>query len=177
MTQPHRHAVPRTVTDVLLWLLATDVAAAHRPHPDRPGRCANLRCTGQAHPCPPACDAHRACRSATRPGLLARGRASVATPAATTAARFAGWFRPARPLTPLPRPIPAPTGETYQCPPPRNAQRARRATNRPTLLAFGHARVAAPAAAAATRFAGWFHSTTARPTPPQQRPAPAPRAA
>ncbi|MBM0260106.1 hypothetical protein JNW89_28855, partial [Micromonospora sp. 4G55] len=54
MTQPHRRAVPRAVTDVLLWLLATDVAAAHQSHPDQPHRWANLRCTGQAYPCPPA---------------------------------------------------------------------------------------------------------------------------
>ncbi|MBM0255759.1 hypothetical protein [Micromonospora sp. 4G55] len=100
MTQPHRRAVPRTVTDVLLWLLATDVAAAHQPHPAQPGRCANLRCAGQAYPCPPARDAHRAYQAATNPPLPARGRAQVATP--TTAARFAGWFRPTRTVVAAP---------------------------------------------------------------------------
>ncbi|MFG3302928.1 hypothetical protein [Micromonospora chersina] len=68
MQLPHRHAVPRAVTDVLLWLLATDVAAAHHAQPDQPGRCANLRCTGLAYPCPPALDANRACQVAARPG-------------------------------------------------------------------------------------------------------------
>ncbi|MBQ0896759.1 hypothetical protein KBX37_27325 [Micromonospora sp. U56] len=97
MSEPHRRAIPRTVTDVLLWLLATDVAAAHQPQPDAPGRCANLRCTGQAYPCPPARDAHRARQASTRPTLPARGRARVAAPAA----RFAGWFRPT-PAQPTP---------------------------------------------------------------------------
>ncbi|GAB3186715.1 hypothetical protein FHX75_111344 [Micromonospora palomenae] len=109
MTQPHRHAVSRTVTDVLLWLLATDVAAAHQPHPEQPDRCANLRCTGQPYPCPPARDAHRACQAANRPRLLAHGRARVTAPAAGgAAARFAGWFRPTRPVTPSPLSMPYP---------------------------------------------------------------------
>ncbi|MGC5022795.1 hypothetical protein [Micromonospora sp. DT47] len=107
MSQPHRRAVPRTVTDVLLWLLAADVAAAHLPDPDRPDRCANLRCTREAYPCPPARDAQRACRAATRPTLLARGRAQVITPVAATAARFVGWFRSTRPST-TPSHLPAP---------------------------------------------------------------------
>ncbi|SCG38072.1 hypothetical protein GA0070614_0470 [Micromonospora coxensis] len=98
---PHRRAVPRTVSDVLLWLLAADVTAAHQPHPDQPGRCANLRCAGEAYPCPPARDAQRARQTADRPVLQARGRARVAAPAAAVA-RFAGWFhsttsRPAPP--------------------------------------------------------------------------------
>ncbi|MEV0810950.1 hypothetical protein [Micromonospora sp. NPDC050200] len=106
MTPPHRRAIPRTVTDVLLWLLATDVAAAHLPDHDRPGRCANLRCTGEAYPCPPARDAHRARQTATRPGLPARGQARVTAPA-TTATRFAGWFRPTRPQSTR-RAVPSP---------------------------------------------------------------------
>ncbi|SCG77728.1 hypothetical protein [Micromonospora inositola] len=97
MSQPHRRTVPPHVTDVLLWLLATDVAAQHLPDPDRPGHCANLRCHKETYPCPPAGDAYRACRAATRPTLLARGRARVIVPAAAAAARFAGWFRPTRP--------------------------------------------------------------------------------
>lgn len=108
MTQPHRHAVPRNVTDVLLWLLAADVAAAHLPDPHQPDRCANLRCTGQAYPCPPARDAHRACRAATLTGVFARGRARAAAPAVAAAARFAGWFRPTRPAPPPQRPMPLP---------------------------------------------------------------------
>lgn len=108
MTQPHRRAVPHTVTDVPLWLLAADVAAAHLPDPDRPGRCANLRCIGEAYPCPPARDARRACQAATRPRPFARGRARVAAPAASAVARFAGWFRPTRPMASRQRPMPSP---------------------------------------------------------------------
>lgn len=40
MVPQHRRAVPRAVTDVLLWLLASDVAAAHHPHPQQADRCA-----------------------------------------------------------------------------------------------------------------------------------------
>ncbi|OKI45726.1 hypothetical protein [Micromonospora sp. CB01531] len=90
----HRRSIPGTVTDILLWLLASDVAESHPPHPDRSGRCANLRCTHEAYPCPPARDAHRAREAATRPTPPAHGRAQV-IPAAT-ARRFAGWFRPTR---------------------------------------------------------------------------------
>ncbi|MGN9807113.1 hypothetical protein [Micromonospora sp. L32] len=109
MTQPHRHAVPRTVTDVLLWLLATDVVVAHQAHPERPGRCANLRCTGEAYPCPPAREALRACQAANRPRLLARGLARVTVQAAGGAASgFAGWFRPTRPVTSPPLSMPYP---------------------------------------------------------------------
>ncbi|GHJ52939.1 hypothetical protein Nm8I071_22460 [Nonomuraea sp. TT08I-71] len=107
MTQPHRRCIPRDVTDVLLWLLAADVASAHLPDPHRPDRCANLRCTGEAYPCPPARDARRACHAATRGEVLARGRAKVAAPVGA-AARFAGWFRPTRPVPPPQRPMPAP---------------------------------------------------------------------
>ena len=106
MSQPHRRAVPPHVTDVLLWLLATDVAAQHLPDPERPGRCANLRCHWESYPCPPARDAQRTCRAATRPPLPVRGRARVISPAVAAAARFAGWFRPARQqqrATPAPR--------------------------------------------------------------------------
>ncbi|MGW3607802.1 hypothetical protein [Micromonospora sp. NPDC005161] len=97
MAQPHRRVVPRTVTDVLLWLLAADVTAAHPPHPARPDRCANLRCTGEAYPCPPTRDAQRARRAASRPTLLARGRARVPAPVAAAAPRFVGWFHPTTP--------------------------------------------------------------------------------
>ncbi|WP_240638393.1 hypothetical protein [Micromonospora aurantiaca] len=83
----HRRAIPHTVTDVLLWLLATDVAAAHQPHPRNPGRCANLRCTNQAYPCPPSRDAHRAQQAATATRPRARGRARVTS-------ALTGWFRP-----------------------------------------------------------------------------------
>ncbi len=89
MAAQHRRPIPRMVTDVLLWLLASDVAAAHQPQPHQPDRCANLRCTGQAYPCPPARDAHRAQQAATRrPQAPAR---------AATVAPFTGWFRPSRP--------------------------------------------------------------------------------
>jgi hypothetical protein len=92
MVSPHRRAIPRTVTDVLLWLVASDVAAAHQPQPHRPDRCGNLRCAGQAYPCPPARDAHRAHQAATRPQPRPRGRARVIPPAH----QVTGWFRPAR---------------------------------------------------------------------------------
>jgi hypothetical protein len=91
MGPQHRLAIPRTVT-VLLWLLASDVAAAHQPQTHQPDRCANLRCAGQAYPCPPARDAHRAHQVATRPQPRPRGRARVTTPTD----RVTGWFRPSR---------------------------------------------------------------------------------
>ncbi|MFF4875449.1 hypothetical protein [Micromonospora sp. NPDC000668] len=93
MSQQHRRTVPHHVTDVLLWLLATDVAAQHLADPERPGHCANLRRHEEAYPCPPARDAQHAGRAATRPTLLARSRAGLA-PAAAAAARIAGWFGP-----------------------------------------------------------------------------------
>ncbi|MGC5022962.1 hypothetical protein [Micromonospora sp. DT47] len=108
MSEPHRCAVPRNVTDVLLWLLAADVAAQHSPHPDDPGRCCNLRCARETYPCPRARDAQRACHTASRPTLLARGRAQVIAPVATAATRFAGWFRPARAVPPTPTMMSAP---------------------------------------------------------------------
>ncbi|TDC30302.1 hypothetical protein E1211_24455 [Micromonospora sp. 15K316] len=92
MVSPHRRAIPRAVTDVLLWLLASDVAAAHQPQPHWPDRCGNLRCAGQAYPCPPARDAHRAHQAASRPQPRPRGRARVSTPAY----QVTGWFQPAR---------------------------------------------------------------------------------
>ncbi|MGC4851831.1 hypothetical protein ACLQ24_00175 [Micromonospora sp. DT4] len=91
MVTQHRRAIPRTVTDVLLWLLASDVATAHQPQPHQPDRCANPRCADQAYPCPPARDAHRAQQAATGPQPRARGRARVAAPATVT-----GWFRHSR---------------------------------------------------------------------------------
>jgi hypothetical protein len=108
MSAPHRRAVPRNVTDVLLWLLAADVAAQHLPDPHDPDRCANLRCAREAYPCPPARDAQRACRAAVRPTLLARGRAQVIAPVAAAATRFAGWFRPTRAVPPAPSGMSAP---------------------------------------------------------------------
>ncbi|MFI6263659.1 hypothetical protein [Micromonospora sp. NPDC051006] len=102
MSQPHRRAVPHHVTDVLLWLLATDVASHHLPDPERLGHCANLRCHEEAYPCPPARDAQHAGRAATRPTLLARARADLA-PAAAAAARFAGWFGPQQSLATPPQ--------------------------------------------------------------------------
>ncbi|MCI4066176.1 hypothetical protein MRQ36_27955 [Micromonospora sp. R77] len=103
MSLPHRRAVPAHVTDVLLWFLATDVAAHHLPDPDRPGRCANLRCHQAAYPYPPARDAQRAYRAATRPAPHTRGRARVVSPPVAAAARFAGWFRSAPAQQPAPR--------------------------------------------------------------------------
>ncbi|MFV2114216.1 hypothetical protein ACFHW0_18010 [Micromonospora sp. LOL_025] len=91
MVSQHRRAIPHAVTDILLWLLASDVAAAHQPQPHSPGRCSNLRCAGQAYPCPPTRDAHRAQQAASRPQPQARGRARVLT----TANPLNGWFRPA----------------------------------------------------------------------------------
>jgi hypothetical protein len=108
MTSPRRRAVPHTVTDVPLWLLAADVAAAHIPHPDQRGRCANLRCTGEAYPCPPARDAQRAYRAASRPRVVAQGRARVTVPSGGAASGFAGWFRPTRPAAPPQRSMTAP---------------------------------------------------------------------
>lgn len=107
MNQPHRHRIPPTVTDVLLWLLATDVASAHLPHAHHPDRCANLRCAGQPYPCPPARDAHRAYQAATRPRPFPRDRTQATTP--DTAARYADWFRPVRPPAPPHRLLPTPS--------------------------------------------------------------------
>jgi hypothetical protein len=64
----HHDQAPRQVTDVLLWRLAHQVAAAHQSDPARPGRCGNLGCHGAAWPCPArrlATHAERA--SLTRP--------------------------------------------------------------------------------------------------------------
>ncbi|MEU2661436.1 hypothetical protein [Micromonospora sp. NPDC007220] len=111
-----RTAVPDDVTDRLLWALAVDVAAAHRPGSD--GACTNLQCRGQHGPCWALRTARRAeqrARRATtlappsappssRPVGVARGRASV--PAVPR--RFTGWFTPAHPPTPLMRPTPVP---------------------------------------------------------------------
>jgi hypothetical protein len=77
---PSDRSTPDDVVDVLLWRLAVDVAANHQP--DRFGRCANLRCTGQAYPCQSAQDAARALRAsrnATLPPPPVRGRASIPT--------------------------------------------------------------------------------------------------
>jgi hypothetical protein len=80
-----RLPVPEDVGDVLLWQLAVDVAAAHRPGSN--GRCTSLLCTNQpAYPCPPVGAAHMAAHAARRPlspqqprrpTPAARGRATV----------------------------------------------------------------------------------------------------
>lgn len=116
MAYPPREPVPADVTDVLLWRLAVDVAAAHQPDPHDPNRCVHLRCKGEVYPCPPALDADLAHRAATRPtdrggpvrgpGWIARGRARVVEPVAAAASRFTGWFRPTRP-NPTPTVTPA----------------------------------------------------------------------
>lgn len=78
----HRRSIPDTVTDILLWLLAEDVAEAHPPNPQQPRRCANPRCAREAYPCTPARDAHRARHAATRPTPPAHGRAQLVPRAA-----------------------------------------------------------------------------------------------
>ncbi|MBQ1050827.1 hypothetical protein KBX50_20430 [Micromonospora sp. C51] len=113
-SHPHsdRTAPPDDVTDRLLWTLAIDVAAAHRPGPD--GTCTNLQCRGQQPgPCWARRTAQRAERHARRsrptldtplPHLVgaARGRARVSSPAH----RFTGWFTPTPPQAPLTGPAP-----------------------------------------------------------------------
>ncbi|MGC4806802.1 hypothetical protein [Micromonospora sp. DT233] len=54
----HDAAVPSDVTDLLLWRLAYDVAAAHQP--DESGRCPNLLCNHQPAPCEALTNAERA---------------------------------------------------------------------------------------------------------------------
>ena len=123
-----RGTPPPDVTDPLLWALAVDVAAAHRPGPD--GTCANLQCRGQHGACWALRTAHRAAHQARRatdrppaaaplPALpqplprrttAARGRATVPP----TAQRFTGWFTPPTAQAPpatraaVPEPIPNP---------------------------------------------------------------------
>lgn len=58
----HDAVLPEDVTDPLLWRLAYDVAAAHRP--DATGHCPSLLCAGQSAPCPPMVLARRAMRQA-----------------------------------------------------------------------------------------------------------------
>jgi len=81
--RPSTHLpVPADVADILLWQLAADVAATHRPGDH--GRCTSPLCTGQpAYPCPPAAAARRAAHAARRPAPTARGRAAVPTFTAT----------------------------------------------------------------------------------------------
>lgn len=55
-------ALPRGVTDPLLWRAAYDVAAAHQP--DDSGRCESLLCDGRPGPCDALTAAHRAMRLA-----------------------------------------------------------------------------------------------------------------
>lgn len=82
---------PDDVVDILLWRLATDVAANHQPH--LAGRCGHPRCVGEAYPCPPARDAERALRTARRPAPAVRGQAAVPRPAPRP---VWGWFHPSR---------------------------------------------------------------------------------
>lgn len=105
MRTAHDRPVPEDVTDIMLWRLATEVTAQHQPDPVHPGRCTNLRCTGESYPCLPARDAARALRAATGRLRVARGRARVPAPVRAAAERFTGWFRPTRPahvVAPLP---------------------------------------------------------------------------
>jgi hypothetical protein len=53
---------PDGVTDRLLWALAVDVAAAHRPGPD--GACPNPQCRDQTGTCRALQTAQRAARAA-----------------------------------------------------------------------------------------------------------------
>lgn len=103
-----RATPPEDVTDRLLWALAVDVAAAHRPSPD--GTCGNLQCRGQRGPCWALRTAHRAQQVVRRaPSVAAKRREAVradvplprqrgargraAVPPA--AGGFTGWFTPA----------------------------------------------------------------------------------
>ncbi|MFG1673697.1 hypothetical protein [Micromonospora sp. NPDC049282] len=62
-------ALPRGVSDPLLWRAAYDVAAAHRP--DAAGRCSSLLCAGRPAPCEPLEAARRAMRLAGDAGRRA----------------------------------------------------------------------------------------------------------
>lgn len=78
--------VPDDVTDVLLWRLATTVASDHHPDPvntaGTSASCVHPTCAGAPWPCPPHRHAQQALAVARRP-MIAVGRATVATPAAT----------------------------------------------------------------------------------------------
>lgn len=89
--------VPTDVTDILLWRLAVDVAAAHQP--DDHGRCRNLQCDTIDGSCSPFTYANQALYLARRPArahsvtapampVVARGRAAVAAGRGP-----GGWFR------------------------------------------------------------------------------------
>lgn len=97
MSQPHRRPVPAHVTDVLLWLLATDVAAQHLPNPGRPAtaptRAATRRRTRARQRATPSAPA--APPPDPRRSPLAYGPARVIASAA--AATGSGWLLPARP--------------------------------------------------------------------------------
>ncbi|MCW3816926.1 hypothetical protein ONA91_20985 [Micromonospora sp. DR5-3] len=58
----HDAVLPDDVTDPLLWRVAYDVAAAHRP--DATGVCTSLLCVDQGAPCAPMVYARRAMRVA-----------------------------------------------------------------------------------------------------------------
>ncbi|GAA5200688.1 hypothetical protein GCM10023322_79070 [Rugosimonospora acidiphila] len=113
---------PDDVTDRLLWALAVDVAAAHRPGPD--GNCANLQCRGQQGACwalraalhaeqcarRAATDARPVAAPRQMPAPRPRGRAGTAQGLATVPTargHFAGWFTstatPAAPMAAEPR--------------------------------------------------------------------------
>jgi hypothetical protein len=112
---PDDAPVPADVTDLLLWRLGVDVAAAHQPGPD--GRCRSLLCATETGPCAVFRAAQRAmhlartsklCRRAPRSTVTARGSAPV--PVMPSQAQAAGWFTrsPAPPHRPVAEPNPPP---------------------------------------------------------------------
>jgi len=86
--RPDEENVPPDVTDVMLWRLARQVAESHRPDPNDPTRCTNLRCAHETYPCEAARSAEYALRaSRARPESTADEPAAggeSATPMATT---------------------------------------------------------------------------------------------
>ncbi|HEY8534271.1 MAG TPA: hypothetical protein VIL44_10460 [Micromonospora sp.] len=68
--------VPPDVTDIMLWRLASQVAESHRPDPNDPTRCSNLRCARETYPCEAARSAEYALRASR-----ARPQAPEAEPA------------------------------------------------------------------------------------------------
>jgi hypothetical protein len=122
--RPSDHAaVPADVTDLLLWRLAVDVAAAHQPGED--GRCGNLLCATETGQCAALQAAQRAMHvarafasSAQKPRpmasstITARGRAPV--PVTPHPAEFTGWF-----VRPAPQPGPHPSVAAPNPPPHR----------------------------------------------------------
>ena len=114
---------PADVTDILLWRLALDVAAAHQP--DEHGNCRNLRCVGEHGICQVARLARQAMDTARAPARPAStpsvrheiepGRAVASQPVKPRSGGFIGWFtatttrvrnRWSAPVAMLPRRIP-----------------------------------------------------------------------